>query len=677
MGLLSDGTPIEFSDEYSGERTHVKMHGVDQFVHLWRRLKGRRKDSLLWGDEVEMVVFGVAGDSKDYRTRTAKLRIDLTPLSRLEHAGLEKTLDMAWKPEYAAFMLEGTPGAPYGPTLADLLSVYPNMRWRRRIANHACALKNASGDVLGGVTEGVPGGALGSRGPKDLLGSGVVTLTSPMQLGTPDSLIRFSGGPVTPGPLTPEPVDPLALSHTLGPVANSVFIPDVVIHPHPRFATLTKNIRARRGSNVDIRLPLFVDSATPVGTACYGSTPSVNASLKDTSAKGTTKGTTPADTPNQSKKEQVHLDAMAFGMGCACLQITFQACSINEARRLYDQLAVVSPLLLSLSAASPVFRGLLTDIDCRWDVISGSVDDRTPSERGLEPLDGSPGKQWRIHKSRYGSISSYLSPGPGPDPCASPAPAPTPGIAPAPAPVNGAFINGRGDVPSHWREEYNDIELEIDVDVYAKLCAEGVDHHLARHVAHLFIRDPLVIYRELLHQEDTTSSDHFENIQSTNWQTMRFKPPPPSSPTTGWRVEFRSLEIQLSDYENAAFAVFVVLLTRTILSLRTNFYMPISLVDSNLASAQKRNAALAETFWWRRDVLGVYPFFSPIFPVFFCNSFLCAYLALFLWLLVCLVELPFSLRLRNLSGSMHGGTGHFTARGRQIMSRLKPMSISH
>ena len=23
--------------------------------------------------------------------------------------------------------------------------------------------------------------------------------------------------------------------------------------------------------------------------------------------------------------------------------------------------------------------------------------------------------------------------------------------------------------------------------------------------------------------------DHFENIQSTNWQTMRFKPPPPGT----------------------------------------------------------------------------------------------------------------------------------------------------
>ena len=50
--------------------------------------------------------------------------------------------------------------------------------------------------------------------------------------------------------------------------------------------------------------------------------------------------------------------------------------------------------------------------------------------------------------------------------------------------------------------------------------------------------DPVSLFSEKLHQNDEEDSDHFENIQSTNWQTMRFKPPPPNSPI-GWRVEFR------------------------------------------------------------------------------------------------------------------------------------------
>ena len=69
----------------------------------------------------------------------------------------------------------------------------------------------------------------------------------------------------------------------------------------------------------------------------------------------------------------------------------------------------------------------------------------------------------------------------------------------------------------------------------------------------------------------------YQNIQSTNWQSMRFKPPPPNS-TIGWRVEFRPLEVQLTEFENAAFVVFVVLLTRAILSFKLNFYIPISKV---------------------------------------------------------------------------------------------------
>lgn len=61
---------------------------------------------------------------------------------------------------------------------------------------------------------------------------------------------------------------------------------------------------------------------------------------------------------------------------------------------------------LALTAASPIYRGHLTDVDCRWNVISGSVDCRTREERGLEPLKTN---KFVIPKSRYDSIDSYLS----------------------------------------------------------------------------------------------------------------------------------------------------------------------------------------------------------------------------------------------------------------------------
>lgn len=82
---------------------------------------------------------------------------------------------------------------------------------------------------------------------------------------------------------------------------------------------------------------------------------------------------------------------------------------------------------------------------------------------------------------------------------------------------------------------------------------------------------------------------------------MRFKPPPPGS-NIGWRVEFRSMEVQLTDFENAAYSVFIVLLTRAILSFGLDFYIPISKVDENMKRAHRRNAAREEKFYFKKKV---------------------------------------------------------------------------
>ncbi len=43
----------------------------------------------------------------------------------------------------------------------------------------------------------------------------------------------------------------------------------------------------------------------------------------------------------------IYMDSMAFGMGMCCLQTTFQCQDINEARKFYDQLAVVCPIMVN------------------------------------------------------------------------------------------------------------------------------------------------------------------------------------------------------------------------------------------------------------------------------------------------------------------------------------------
>merc|ERR1711998_293016 len=115
-------------------------------------------------------------------------------------------------------------------------------------------------------------------------------------------------------------------------------------------------------------------------------------------------------------------------------------------------------------------KGLLADIDARWNVISASVDDRSKGERGLEPLKAG---ERRIYKSRYSSIDTFLS---------------------------NSEMN---------RAEYSDIPVPVNEELMARMVDEGVDEVLAKHVAHLFIRDPLVVYHEKLAQDDSKDNDHF------------------------------------------------------------------------------------------------------------------------------------------------------------------------
>lgn len=55
-----------------------------------------------------------------------------------------------------------------------------------------------------------------------------------------------------------------------------------------------------------------------------------------------------------AKEDHIYMDAMGFGMGCCCLQMTFQACNINEARVLYDHLTPLCPVMVRVVAARVV-----------------------------------------------------------------------------------------------------------------------------------------------------------------------------------------------------------------------------------------------------------------------------------------------------------------------------------
>lgn len=158
-----------------------------------------------------------------------------------------------------------------------------------------------------------------------------------------------------------------------GDRSRSQFIPDEAINPHIRFPTLAANIRSRRKSKVAINMPVFYDENTP--RPFNDPTVDYDRHLYPEDD----------DVRNGAVMEgHIYMDAMGFGMGCCCLQITFQAKNIVEARTLYDQLCPLGPIMMALTANTPIFKGFLADVDARWNVISGAVDDRTEEERGLK-----------------------------------------------------------------------------------------------------------------------------------------------------------------------------------------------------------------------------------------------------------------------------------------------------
>lgn len=49
-----------------------------------------------------------------------------------------------------------------------------------------------------------------------------------------------------------------------------------------------------------------------------------------------------------------------------------------------------------------------------------------------------------------------------------------------------------------------------DEAIYQQLRDADIDHLLAQHIAHLFIRDTVSLFSEKIEQNDETDTDHFE-----------------------------------------------------------------------------------------------------------------------------------------------------------------------
>lgn len=115
-------------------------------------------------------------------------------------------------------LFSGTPGRPYGAIISNFNMVERNMRNRREEVRLLLRENEA-----------------------------VFSLTNFPRLGCPD----FTYPSYSPRPWDPECA------------AQSIYFPDEAIFAgHPRFKTLTRNIRERRGEKVSIKIKIFKDENT-------------------------------------------------------------------------------------------------------------------------------------------------------------------------------------------------------------------------------------------------------------------------------------------------------------------------------------------------------------------------------------------------------------------------------
>lgn len=250
------------------------------------------------------------------------------------------------------------------------------------------------------------------------------------------------------------------------------------------------------------------------------------------------------------RQRYITIDSNLFGLADCSLQVKMQARNLEEACTLHDGLIALAPVMSALTAGTPAFKGWLAKTDTRWACFGQTVDDRIAAE--IET--GCPSCSTTSSSITYAAPSSCFNP------------------------------------------EYQIQGLEFDQNICAELEAHGMHSNLARHFACILSRDPYAS-RHSLETADMSVSLVLDGVLAHVWQPVRLKPP--SNEQTGWRVEFRPMEVQLTDFENAAFCVFVVLAAKLIVEKQLNLYVPLDQIDTSMKNASRQGAVVEEDYVFR------------------------------------------------------------------------------
>ncbi|EPR79119.1 gamma-glutamylcysteine synthetase [Spraguea lophii 42_110] len=591
MGLLKDESAMSW-DKILLIKDELKRRGVEQFVKVYKMFKDKKVKNK-WGYELELMLCA-------FEENNAKLMLCGEKL-------VEKlsNLNMNALPEFSSFMLEITPKEAYDDDLMDFCVVEYFLQKSLNTVKNGMQCFNKNSFPLGISTFprfGV-GNSFISKKPeakiclceidsgrkKDLCmcqlhKKMVESGENKIESRNTDNHKGMSFESITFDNDLEDNIICMKRCNYMDynfwdrglnlkyEETNSLTFPDNAITDHSRFFSFTKNFINRRGKNIEGYIKIFQDKNT--------------------------------EKTKFKENDSLLIDSFGLGMGCCCLQVTIQPKSYMEAKFIYDQMAIVSALILRLTRATPFFNGFLTQTETRWDLLTYATDDRTDEERGVEyNKTGCEFNEGKIPKPRYSSIDLFIS-----------------------------------DHPA-LLEEYNDINVPKNEECLNILLKNRIEEKVANHISSLFIRDPMMVYedsyenlilsknkkstkkinieaekelenksdKEIINNHENASEkihnnegesldlDDFLNIQSSNWRSVRFKQPSEKE-NDGWKIEVRTMEVQITPFEVTAFSIFTYLLSAAIIHHKINLYIPISLVDENIKRANIHNRKKEEYF---------------------------------------------------------------------------------
>ena len=231
-------------------------------------------------------------------------------------------------------------------------------------------------------------------------------------------------------------------------------------------------------------------------------------------------------------------------------------------------LVPITPILIALSAASPFAKNQLSDHEHRWDIFERATDKRSSNE--VDP-ESSEFKK----KPRFSSASRYIS--------------------------NHAYVKDfHNDLLEH---EIKQCLTSLTLVNSAELDDARFSSYIASHLAFTPLEaSPSQQTVEIFRTQEAPepeSSNALDKLIETDFNAIGLKPGKTADGKVCWRIEFRAMDIQLTDFENAALTIAMGMIANVINTFDLDFVLPISLVDENMKRAHLRDALTQGTFWWK------------------------------------------------------------------------------